>query len=150
MTYQNIAMCINSMVDKNLLIRVNAEVVAYTWLILLVSALNSSSSEVCCSQTMSVWLDSIACACVSPATEALQASIPSAQLRSNFKPPDAPHFLNQEAPRAQQLIMPEVLMVPHLGHFGMGIVGAALVKDAPVHMWAHTITQSSGSHASLS
>ena len=46
----------------------------------------------------------------------LQAWMPSAHVCSNIESLESPHFLNQAPPRAQQLRLPDFLVVPHLGH----------------------------------
>ena len=50
------------------------------------------------------------CACV------LQAWIPSDHVWSSLVLPALPQVLNQEPPRPQQLIFPDLSMAPHLGH----------------------------------
>ena len=49
------------------------------------------------------------------------AARPSIHVCSKFDSSGSPHFLNQAPPRAQQLRLPVLAMVPHLGH---GIVVA--------------------------
>ena len=46
----------------------------------------------------------------------LQAWMPSAHVWSKFLSPTSPQFLNQAPPREQQLGVPDLLIVPHLGH----------------------------------
>ena len=66
---------------------------------------------------------------------ALQAWIPSYHVCWSFALPTLPQFLNQEPPIPQQLILPDLLMVPHLGHaetvivvVSAGVFVCALVK----------------------
>ena len=69
----------------------------------------------------------------------LQAWIPSCHVWWSFVLPKPPHFLNQEPPRPQQLILSDFPMVPHLGHTETAIV----VVTAGVTLWhwsAHTGT----------
>ena len=40
--------------------------------------------------------------------------------------PLSPHLLNQEPPRAQQLSLPDFLVVPHLGHTELTATGAGM------------------------
>ena len=46
----------------------------------------------------------------------LQACMPSPHVWPKLESPTSPHFLNQAPPRAQQLRLPDFLVVPHLGH----------------------------------
>ena len=46
----------------------------------------------------------------------LHASMPSAHVCSASESSSSPHFLNQSAPRAQQLGFAEFAVVPHLTH----------------------------------
>ena len=62
---------------------------------------------------------------------ASQAWMPSYHVCGSFVLPVAPHFPNQEPPRAQQLSLPDLLMVPHLRHKESMIV----VVAADVCMW---------------
>ena len=59
-------------------------------------------------------------------SHALQAWIPSDHLWSSFALPPLPQVLNQEPPGAQQLILPEFPIVPHLGHKEPSIVGVTI------------------------
>jgi len=47
---------------------------------------------------------------------------------SKFESPGFPHFLNQAPPRAQQLGLPEFVMVPHLAHMGLTIIVVGMVQ----------------------
>ena len=49
-------------------------------------------------------------------SDALQAWMPSYHVWSCFALPGLPQCLNQEPPRLQQLRLPNLPMVPHLGH----------------------------------
>ena len=61
-------------------------------------------------------------------TRALQALIPSYQVRSRCAAlPAPPQFLNHDPPRPQQLLRPDLPMIPHLEHTGLTIVVAAAV-----------------------
>ena len=57
----------------------------------------------------------------------LQAWKPSAHVWSTFVSPASPQFLNQEPPRAQQLRLPNFLVIPHLRHTELGIIGVGMV-----------------------
>ena len=56
----------------------------------------------------------------------LQAWMPSAHVRSNCVSPASPQSLNQEPPRAQQLLLP-ALLVAHLGHMLLLLTADELV-----------------------
>ena len=56
---------------------------------------------------------------------ALQAWMPSYHVRSTSALPALPQFLNQEPPRPQQLVLPDFLIVPHLGHTELAMVVVA-------------------------
>ena len=58
---------------------------------------------------------------------------------SNFESPFSPQFLNQEPPRAQQLSLPDFLMVPHLKH--VRPVGVMVVVVAAGVDWHADIGQ---------
>ena len=49
----------------------------------------------------------------------LQAVIPSAHVWFNFESLESPHLLNQAPPGAQQLEMPDSLLMEHFGHVRM-------------------------------
>ena len=53
----------------------------------------------------------------------VQAWMPSSHVCSNVVSPTSPHCLNQAPPRAQQLNLPDFLVVPHLGQTSSIIVG---------------------------
>ena len=56
----------------------------------------------------------------------LQAWMRSDRIRPNLELLPLAQFLNQEPPRSQQLFLPDLLMVPHLGHAEvLDVVGAA-------------------------
>ena len=59
-------------------------------------------------------------------TRALQAWMPSYHVCSRFALPALPQFPNQEPPRPQQLILPDFLMLPHLGHTELMVVVMAV------------------------
>ena len=55
-----------------------------------------------------------------------QTWTPSYQVCESFALPVAPHCPNQEPPRAQQLSLPDFVMVPHVRHTELtGVVAAA-------------------------
>ena len=62
---------------------------------------------------------------------AVQTWIPSCHVWRSFVLPKPPHFLNQEPPRPQQLILSVFSMVPHLGHTETVIV----IASAEVFIW---------------
>ena len=62
----------------------------------------------------------------------LQEWMPSDHVWWRFALPSLPQFLNQEPPRPQQLIWPELSMMPHLEHMELMLV----VTAAEVHMWS--------------
>ena len=59
---------------------------------------------------------------------ALQAQMPSNHVCRSFALAAPPQFPNQEAPRPQQLLLPDFTIVPHLGHmkFIFVVIAAAL------------------------
>ena len=57
----------------------------------------------------------------------LQASKPSYHLCSTLLLSALPQFPNQEPPRPQQLLLPDLPMMPHLGHTGTMAVSLAAV-----------------------
>ena len=74
-------------------------------------------------------------ACGDSTAKLLQAWMPSAHVCSNVESPASPHFLNQAPPRAQQLRLPDFLVVPHLGHPVLLLLGAdvlVVVSSVPV------------------
>ena len=68
-------------------------------------------------------------------TLSLQAFLPSNHVCSVFELPLAPQFLNQAPPGAQQLCLPDFLMVPHLGHMGPIAFITVVAVTADVVMW---------------
>ena len=56
----------------------------------------------------------------------LHARMPSTHVCSRFELPALLHFLNQEPPRPQQLILPDLSTRPHLGHTGPIVVVTAV------------------------
>ena len=73
----------------------------------------------------------MSCACVSPETESpkpIQACIPSNHVCSYFESSGSPHLLNQAPSRAQQLRIPDLLIMPHLGQLipGVGVLDMVL------------------------
>ena len=73
-------------------------------------------------------------ACGDSTAKLLQAWMPSAHVCSNVESLESPHFLNQAPPRAQQLRLPDFLVVPHLGHpvLLLGADVLVVVSDVPV------------------
>ena len=59
---------------------------------------------------------------VSDCDRVLQVWMPSYHVWWRFVLTVPPQFLNQEPPRPQQLIFPDLAMVPHLGHAESAIV----------------------------
>merc|ERR1712224_960380 len=53
---------------------------------------------------------------------ALQARMPSYHVCPEFSLPAAPQFPNQEPPRPQQLVLPDLWIVPHLTHNELMVV----------------------------
>ena len=73
----------------------------------------------------------------------LQAWMPCAHVWPKFESPGFPHLLNQVPPRAQQLRLPEFLMVLHLVHTGLtvtmvSVAAVGVVMDCGVPDWVHT------------
>ena len=64
-----------------------------------------------------------------PISLRLQASLPSNHVWSNFESPGSPHWLNQAPPGAQQLSLPDLLKMPHLGHTSLIAVVVGGVED---------------------
>ena len=62
----------------------------------------------------------------------LHARIPSYHVCPSLALPALPQFLNQEPLRPQQLILPDLAMMPHLGHTELMVV---VVMTAGIHMW---------------
>ena len=62
----------------------------------------------------------------------LQASMPSAHVWSNFGSPASPQFLNQAPPRAQQLCLPDFLVIPHLVQVSMLVVRDGFIPTGSV------------------
>ena len=59
---------------------------------------------------------------VTELTTPLQAWMPSDHKWSTVVSSASPQFLNQEPPRAQQLSLPDFLLVPHLGHNNVVVI----------------------------
>ena len=59
--------------------------------------------------------------------KSLQAQMPSDHVWSTFVFPASPQFLNQEPPRAQQLSLPDFLVVPHFAHVPLLFTAERLV-----------------------
>ena len=59
----------------------------------------------------------------------LHASTPSNHVCSKFESPGFPQFLNQAPPPAQQLSLPDLLLVPHLGHTIAGSIFDVVAGD---------------------
>jgi len=72
---------------------------------------------------------------------ALQAWMPSCHVCWNAVLPVAPQFPNQEPPRAQQLSLPDLLMVPHARHMGPAVVvGANVQASTPSNqLWSNFV-----------
>ena len=84
-----------------------------------------------------VWFINMNCASAlteNKPTTSLQACTPSNHVYSVFELSAVPQFLNQAPPGAQQLILPDFLMVPHLEHMKPIVVTVAVVA-AGVRMW---------------
>ena len=56
--------------------------------------------------------------------------MPSNHVYSPFAFPALPHFLYQAPPGAQQLRLPDFLLVPHFGHAELGLLVVVVVEAA--------------------
>ena len=106
----------------------------------------STSPTVCCGATLPflillnffpafcLW-GSTTCRCASLEdllSKSLHAWMPSSHVCSEFS--EFPHFLNQEPPGVQQLSLPELFLVPHLGHTRpvADVIGSVVTDDVSV------------------
>ena len=83
-----------------------------------------------------VWLSNTDCTCdlseSIPAKACVQACMPSNHVYSAFAFPALPHFLYQAPPGAQQLRLPDFLLIPHFGHTELGLLVMVVVAAADV------------------
>ena len=46
-----------------------------------------------------------------------------------MSPASPPHFWNQAPPRAQQLLLPDFLTMPHLAHDGLAVTSVGMASE---------------------
>ena len=79
----------------------------------------AESTLCCCTMSTCGPMTALDCACL------WQVWMPSRHVCCTFALPVPPQFPNQEPPRPQQLSLPDLSMVPHLGHTEQRVVVVA-------------------------